>query len=70
MIKEKNIKTKIINRIDKFSDKKLALIWSYLDKIEKDSILSYAGIFADEDMSEFTTGLSKRRKKAYSIRKK
>ncbi|OQX78603.1 MAG: hypothetical protein B6D64_06190 [Bacteroidetes bacterium 4484_276] len=54
MLKEREIRTKILRRVEKISTDKLDDIWEFLRKIEKnsrkkDDILSYAGCWKDLD---------------------
>ena len=56
MLKEKEIRTKILKRVEKLSTDKLDDIWEFLRKIEKKSsekneILSYAGCWKNLDKS-------------------
>jgi predicted Zn-ribbon and HTH transcriptional regulator len=54
MLKEREIRSKILRRVEKISTDKLDDIWEFLRKIEKNSskkndILSYAGCWKDFD---------------------
>ncbi len=69
MLKEREIRTKILKQIDKISFDKLDDIWKFLRKIEKDSrkkadILSYAGCWKDLDkdlIDDLTVNLGTKR---------
>lgn len=70
MIDEKDIKKRIINRIENIHGNKLSQIYEFLKKIdrentEKSKLLSYAGIWSDMDeatFDDFTKNLRDRRK--------
>lgn len=70
MIDEKDIKKKIIQRIENIHGKKLNQVYEFLKKIDTDNtkkrkLLSYAGIWSDMDdasFEDFTKNLRDRRK--------
>jgi len=77
-MKQADIKTKIINRLEKFSTNKLEDVWNFIDRLEeensnKKTLLSHAGTWKDIDDSLFedlTTNLISRRKSGSSKRVK
>ena len=70
MIDEKEIKKKIIQRLENIHGNKLNRIYEFLKKIDKENIkkrkiLSYAGMWSDMDdatFDDFTENLKNRRK--------
>ena len=71
MLKEREIRTKILRQIEKMSTDKLGDIWEFLRKIEKDNrkkadILSYAGCWKSLDknlIDDLTINLGTKRLK-------
>ena len=69
-MRQLDIKTKIIDRLENFSANKLEDVWNFIDHLEeenanKKNLLSFAGTWKDIDDSLFedlTTNLISRRK--------
>ena len=77
MLKEREIRTKILRRVEKISNDKLDDIWEFLRKIENNNrkkidILSYAGCWKNLDknlIDDLTINLGTKRLKEDKERK-